>query len=403
VSPSGTGTGTGTATPTPTGPERLRTLADLSLRGRRVFLRADLNVPLRDGRVADDTRIRATLETLEYVRKAGGRVLLASHLGRPRGKRTPALSLAPVAEALGIPLAPDCIGPEVEARAAQLRDGEALLLENLRFYPGEEANDPDFADALARLCDVYVNDAFGTAHRAHASTTGLPERVPQSGAGLLLVREIAALSRVRDRPTSPYVCILGGAKVSDKLAVLEVLAARADSLAIGGAMAYTFLLAAGEPVGRSLVEPDRLETARKLLASDAALLLPVDHVVASAPDDTAGARTVERIPADAMGLDIGPASARAIAEAVAGAATVFWNGPLGMFERPPFDAGTLAVAEALAASPAYTVVGGGDSLAAIQRSGVADQIDHLSTGGGASLEFIEGRELPGVAVLRRSS
>jgi len=379
----------------------LPSVADLRLAGRRVFIRADLNVPLKDGAVADDSRIRASLETLDFVRRAGGRVVLASHLGRPKAAPDPKYSLAPVARQMGLPLAPDCVGPETESRVAALRNGEAILLENLRFHAGEEANDPAFVAKLAQLCDVYVNDAFGTAHRAHASTEGLALVCSDVGAGFLLLREVAALSRVRDAPEHPYVCILGGAKVSDKLAVLESLAARADTVAIGGAMAYTFLLAKGEPVGKSRVERDLVDTAKRLLGGKTEILLPVDHIVAASPDDEAGARTVERNPDGAMGLDIGPRSRAALAERVARAKTVFWNGPLGFFEKPPFDAGTHAVAELLAASPAYSVVGGGDSLAAVQASGVADRIRHLSTGGGASLEFLEGRALPGVEALRR--
>jgi phosphoglycerate kinase len=373
---------------------------DLRLAGRRVFIRADLNVPLRDGAVADDSRIRASMETLDFVRRAGGRVVLASHLGRPKAAPDPKYSLAPVARHMGLPLAPNCVGPEVEAAVAKLRDGEAILLENLRFHAGEEANDPAFVAQLARLCDVYVNDAFGTAHRAHASTEGLAHVCAEAAAGFLLEREVAALSRVRDSPEHPYLCILGGAKVSDKLAVLESLAARADAIAIGGAMAYTFLLAKGEAVGRSLVEPELVATAKRLLAGKTELLLPVDHVVASGPDDAAGARSVERIPDGAMALDIGPLSRAALERRVATAKTVFWNGPLGFFEKPPFDAGTRAVAEMLAKSSAYSVVGGGDSLAAVQAAGVGARISHLSTGGGASLEFLEGALLPGVEALR---
>jgi phosphoglycerate kinase len=379
----------------------LPSVADLALAGKRVFIRADLNVPLKNGAVADDSRIRASQETLAFVRSKGGRAIVASHLGRPKAAPDPKYSLAPVAKHMGLPLAPDCVGPAVEAAIAKLRDGEALLLENLRFHAGEEANDPAFVAQLARLCDVYVNDAFGTAHRAHASTEGLAHKVPQAAAGFLLLREVEALSRVRDQPAHPYLCILGGAKVSDKLAVLESLAARADTVAIGGAMAYTFLLAKGEPVGKSLVEPDLVDTAKRLLAGKTELLLPVDHVVAASLYDTAGARTVERIPDGAMALDIGPRSRAAIEARVATAKTVFWNGPLGLFEKPPFDAGTRAVAEMLAASSAYSVVGGGDSLAAVQTAGVGARISHLSTGGGASLEFLEGAALPGVEALRR--
>ena len=382
---------------------RLPSVADLELGGKRVFIRADLNVPLSKGVVADDSRIRASLETLAFVRAHGGRVVLASHLGRPKAAPDAKYSLAPVARHMGLDLAPDCVGAEVEARVAKLRDGDAILLENLRFHAGEETNDPAFVAELARLCDVYVNDAFGTAHRAHASTEGLAHVCREAAAGFLLLREVEALSRVRDQPEHPYVCILGGAKVSDKLKVLEQLAQRADAIAIGGAMAYTFLLARGEPVGRSLVERELVEQARRLLSGKTEILLPVDHVVGASIDDSAGARTVDTIPDGAMALDIGPRSRAAIERRLADAKTVFWNGPLGLFEKPPFDAGTRAVAEMLARSSAYTVVGGGDSLAAVQAAGVGARISHLSTGGGASLEFLEGRPLPGVEALRSRS
>jgi phosphoglycerate kinase len=304
-----------------------------------------------------------------------------------------------VAAALDVPLAPDCVGPEVEERAAKLGDGDALLLENLRFHAGEEKNDPGFVEALARLADAYVNDAFGAAHRAHASTAGLARVCPARAAGFLLAREIDALEQVREAPERPYVCILGGAKVSDKLAVLEALARRADLLVIGGAMAYTFLLARGEPVGRSLVEPDLVETARHLLETATEILLPTDHVVA--PDPSAGdrARVVVEIPVGEMALDIGPDTTERVRSRLAAAGTVFWNGPLGLFERSPFEAGTVAIARALAESPAFTVVGGGDSVAAVRAAGVVEGIDHVSTGGGASLEFLEGRILPGIEAL----
>ncbi len=377
----------------------VRSVTDLPLEGQRVFLRADLNVPLRDRSVADDTRIGASLQTLEYLRKQGARVVLASHLGRPRGRPDPALSLRPVAEVMGLPLAPDCVGSEVERRVSSLAKGEAVLLENLRFHAGETANDPEFVTALARLTDVYVNDAFGSAHRAHASIEGLPRAIARRAAGFLLAREIEALSRVRDEPERPYVCILGGAKVSDKLDVLDALCRRADMVVIGGAMAFTFLLARGEPVGRSLIEPDQLQTARRLLDADVEILLPVDHVVAASPDDVANATTAKRIPDDLAAYDIGPASIDAIGERLRGARTVFWNGPVGLFETPPFDLGTRAVAELVARSSAYTVVGGGDSLAAIALTGVGHRISHLSTGGGASLEYLEGRTLPGIKAL----
>ncbi len=339
------------------------------------------------------------MATLEHLRKEGARVIVASHLGRPGGERVEGLSLRPVAEVLGVPLAPDCIGPDTEAVVEGLRPGEAILLENLRFHPGETANDAGFAGSLARLADCYVNDAFGTAHRAHASTVGLAERCNDRAAGLLLEREVAALSRLRDSPEHPYVCILGGAKVSDKLAVLEALTRRADVIAIGGAMAYTFLLARGEPVGRSLVESDRVEAARRLLDGPAEVLLPLDHVVAPSPEQANDAKIVDRIPDGLMGLDIGPRTIDRFEVPISSAANLFWNGPLGLFEQAPFDRGTRAIGEALCASPGYSVIGGGDSLAAIRAAGLADRIDHLSTGGGASLEFIQGRDLPGLRVL----
>lgn len=380
----------------------LRSLDDLNVEGQRVFLRADLNVPLRDGRMSDDSRIRASMKTLQYLRDAGARVVLGSHLGRPKGERKPEFSLRPVAERLGIPLAPDCVGDEVADQVGRLRAGDAILLENLRFHPGEEANAPDFVAALANCCDAYVNDAFGTAHRAHASTEGLARALrDQSAAGFLLQSEVEALTRVRDRAEHPYICILGGAKVSDKLGVLEALSRRADAVAIGGAMAYTFLLAQGHEVGKSLVEPDLVSTAKRLLASDCELILPCDHVVAPSLDAADAASTVTEIPKDQIALDIGPKSVEAIRARVAGAKTVFWNGPLGLFETPPFNHGSEAVARALAESSAFSVVGGGDSLAAVSASGVESGISHLSTGGGAALEFLDGSALPGIEALRR--
>ena len=351
---------------------RMRSIDDLDVAGRRVFLRADLNVPLRAGAVADDSRLRASRETLAELRERGARVVLASHLGRPGGCADSRLSLAPVARALDLSLASDCVGAEAEKAVSQLADGGAVLLENLRFHPGEESNDPDFASALARLADVYVNDAFGTAHRSHASTEGLPR-------------------------------VLGGAKVGDKLAVLEALAARADVVCVGGAMAYTFLLAQGQGVGRSLVEPDLVATARRLLDGPTEIVLPVDHIVAEGPAHAESAETVDSIPEGMMALDIGPRSVAQIAARLSAAATVFWNGPLGLFETPPFDAGSRAVAEACANASAFSVVGGGDSLAAVRAAGVAEHISHLSTGGGASLEFLEGRRLPCVAVLEEGA
>jgi len=371
-------------------------------------MRADLNVPVKDGVVRDDTRIRASLPTVTRLVEAGARVVLASHLGRPKGKVDPAASLRPVAgrlqELLGRPVAfvPDCVGEEAEAASRALPEGGVLLLENLRFHAGETKNEPGFAQQLARLADVYVNDAFGTAHRAHASTVGMVEHVQAHAAGDLLRSELEHL-RVVLEPRRPLVCLLGGAKVSDKLSVLEALAARADVLAVGGAMAYTFLSARGEPIGASRVEADLLAAARQVAEAAEAvghrILLPVDHVVAERLEAGAPTRVVKQIPEGWMGLDIGPETAALYAAEVARAGTVFWNGPMGVFEIEDFAAGTNAVARAVADADAVSVVGGGDSLAAVNRTGVADRITHCSTGGGASLEFVQGLELPGVKAL----
>jgi phosphoglycerate kinase len=379
-------------------------------RGLRVFVRADLNVPTKDGVVGDDTRIRATLPTLRRLIEAGARVVVASHLGRPKGKADPKYTLAPVArrlsELLGAPVgfAPDCVGPVAEAAVAALAPGHVLLLENLRFHAEEEKNDAAFARALASLADVYVNDAFGTAHRAHASTVGMVPFVARAAAGDLLRAELEHLRVVLD-PARPLLCLLGGAKVSDKLAVLEALAARADVLAVGGAMAYTFLRAQGEPTGASLVEADRVEDAKRVLAAAAAagrrVLLPSDHVVAERLAADAPSRVVKQIPDGWLGVDIGPETSAAYAAEARKARTIFWNGPMGVFELAPFARGTEAVANAIAASAATSVVGGGDSLAAVNKLGLGARITHLSTGGGASLEYIQGLVLPGVAALER--
>jgi phosphoglycerate kinase len=383
------------------------------VRGRRVLVRADLNVPIQAGVVGDDTRIRASLGTLRRLLAGGARVVLTSHLGRPKGGPTAKLSLAPVAartaELLGRPVAfcPHTIGAEAEAAVAKLRDGELVVLENLRFDPREEENDPAFARALAGLADDYVNDAFGTAHRAHASTAGVVPFVKRAAAGDLLRDEVKHLRVVRE-PARPLLCLLGGAKVSDKLAVLEALAPHADVLAIGGAMAYTFLRALGQPTGASLVEADRVEDAKRVLAAAGRagrrLLLPTDHVVAQKIAADAPARVASAIEDGWMGLDIGPATAQRYAEEAARARTIFWNGPMGVFEMDAFAKGTEAVARAVAASSAHSVVGGGDSLAAINKLALGDRIGHLSTGGGASLEFVQGLKLPGIAALegRRS-
>lgn len=387
----------------------MKTLDQLNLNGKRVFIRVDFNVPLKGTAVTDATRIDAALPTIRYALEHGARVILASHLGRPKGKVDPAFSLAPVRAALEdklgrpVALASDCIGPEVEQQVAALRDGEVLLLENLRFHAAEEKNEPGFAAALARLADVYVNDAFGTAHRAHASTAGMVPLVAARAAGFLLQRECEYLGRIVSAPERPFVAILGGAKVSDKITVIESLLERVNSLLIGGAMAYTFLRAQGIETGTSLVEEGQIDLARGLMATarqrGVELLLPVDHVVAPNAESGAAATTVRSISAQQMGLDIGPETVSAFRTVVAAARTVFWNGPLGMFEVPPFDAGTMAIAAAVADSDATSVIGGGDSVAAVMRSGRAGDITHISTGGGASLEFLEGKPLPGLAAL----
>ena len=383
----------------------------LDLAGKRVFLRVDLNVPLEDGRVAEDTRIRAVVPTIEHCLKAGASLILASHLGRPKGKADPRFSLAPVAarleDLLGrpVPLLPDCVGPEVEAAAAALKPGDTVLLENLRFHPEEEANDPEFARRLAALADVYVNDAFAAAHRAHASTEGIAHHLHPAAAGLLMARELGALGRIFERPERPVAAVLGGAKVSDKLALVEHLLERVETLLIGGGMAFTFLAALGYGVGRSLLEADRLDETRGILARARSMgvrmRLPVDVVTATGPDSTDGVRTVgvREIPDDLMGLDIGPLTVAQFGGALQGARTVVWNGPMGVFEKPPFAAGTLGVARAVAGCGGFSVIGGGDTIAAVGQAGVTDRIGYISTAGGAFLEFLEGRTLPGVAAL----
>ena len=386
-----------------------RGLADLDVNGRRVFVRADFNVPLDGSAIRDDSRIKASLPTIRDLRERGARLVLASHLGRPRGTARPELSLAPVAERLGrclgasVSLAPDSVGPEIERLTHELTDGEVLLLENVRFHPGEEANDPAHVRALGRLADCYVNDAFGTAHRAHASTTGLAHVLP-AAAGYLMLAELQALDPIVQGPPRPFAAIVGGAKISDKIALLERLAATADVLILGGAMANTFLAADGVGIGRSRAESAADAVARIRSAAAAAgcrLVLPVDAVVATEAAAGASPCTVglDAVPPEAMILDIGPASLAAYAEALAGAQTVLWNGPIGVYELAPFAGGTLGLARLLADAPAHVVVAGGDAVAAAHASGRADDFAHLSTGGGATLELIEGRELPGVAAL----
>jgi phosphoglycerate kinase len=385
-------------------------LRQLEVAGKRVFLRADLNVPLEAGRVADDTRLRAVLPTIRFCLNAGASVVLASHLGRPKGRPDPQYAMAPVATrlrellSLDVPVAPDCVGAVTEARARALGPGQMMMVENLRFHPEEEANDPEFAQNLARLGDCYVNDAFATAHRAQASIDAITRFLQPAAAGLLMEHELAALGRILEHPERPLVAILGGAKVSDKLGLVEQLLGRVDALAIGGAMAFTFLRALGVDCGRSLVEPDLVAAARRTLAEGrrrgVQVLLPVDTVVAPGADSDSGRVVgVREVPADLKGLDIGPITVERISGEVGRARTVVWNGPMGVFERAPFAAGTLGVARAVAGMRGFSVVGGGDTVAAVHRAGVADRIGYLSTAGGAFLEFLEGRKLPGVEAL----
>jgi phosphoglycerate kinase len=385
-------------------------LSDLALSGKRVFMRVDFNVPVADGKTSDDTRIRASLPSIHHILNNGGRLILASHLGRPKGKPDPKYTLKPVADRLeallGRPVrfAPDCVGPAVQSLAAGMKDSDVLLLENLRFHAEEEKNDAAFAKELASLCDVYVNDAFGTAHRAHASTAGIVQFVPQAAAGLLMQKEIEALHHALTKARRPYVAIVGGAKISDKIELIENFISIADTILIGGAMAYTFLRAQGAETGKSLVETEKIPLAKSLLSAAAgkgvSIELPVDHVVAAGLDSSdSEVRPVAQTPPGRMGLDIGPETVRRYAEIIKGAKTVVWNGPMGVFENPRFAKGTFAIARAVAESGAFSIVGGGDSAAAVAQSGVESKITHVSTGGGATLEFLSGRKLPGVDVL----
>jgi phosphoglycerate kinase len=389
-----------------------RRLDDLDVAGRRVFVRVDFNVPIEDGRITDDTRIQASLPTIRHLIDRGATIVLASHLGRPRGRPSPDYSLRPVAdrlsELLGRPVrfAGDCVGDTAREAVEAAGPGGVVLLENLRFHAEEEKNDSAFARALASLADVYVNDAFGSAHRAHASTEAIVHHVKESAAGLLMAKEVEYLGRVLEQPERPFVAVLGGAKVSDKLEVIENLISKVDALLIGGAMAYTFLKARGVHVGRSLVETELLDTARDVEARAKArglrLELPVDHVVAPALAADAPAETLDvgdEAIGDRMGLDIGPKTIATYRDVIGGAKTVVWNGPMGVFEIESFAAGTIAVAKAVAEVHGVTVIGGGDSIAAVAKAGVTDRITHISTGGGASLEFLGGRTLPGVAAL----
>lgn len=387
-----------------------KSISDVDVWGKRVFCRVDFNVPLEGGKVADDTRIRAALPTIQHLVKRGAKVILASHLGRPKGQVKEELRLTPVADRLSellkqpVEKVDEVIGPVVTERVNRLTEGQILLLENVRFHPGEEKNDPDLAKAFAELADLYVNDAFGAAHRAHASTEGIAHHLP-AVAGFLLQRELEVLGKALESPERPFTAVIGGAKVKDKIGVIENLLDKVDNLLIGGGLSNTFIKAQGHDVGKSLLEEDKLDLARRLLkqAEDKGvrLLLPVDVVVADRleePEDIATV-AVDAIPSDRMALDIGPETRKQFAEVIRESKLVIWNGPMGVFEKNPFDEGTCAVARAMAESKGQTIVGGGDSAAAIEKTGLADRMDHISTGGGASLELMEGKELPGVAVL----
>ncbi len=391
----------------------IRKADQIELRGRRVFIRVDFNVPM-DGKnnITDDTRILLSLPTIRFVIEAGGKVILASHLGRPKGKMDPKFSLTPVAERLSrllgrkVDLAADCIGEEVQKQIGGMKEGEVLLLENLRFHPEEEKNDEGFSKTLASLCDVYINDAFGAAHRAHASTEGMTRYIKTVAAGFLMMKEVESLEKALVNPQKPYVAILGGAKVSDKIGVIQNLLDKVTTLLIGGGMAYTFLKGEGFQVGKSLVEEDQIGFSLNLLEKAKGkikFLLPSDHIAAERMDIQAKREIVknDKIPSGWVCLDIGPETVKTFSEEIKPAKTIVWNGPMGVFELEPFSQGTFTIAKAIANSSAFSIVGGGDSIAAVNKAGVADRIGHISTGGGASLEFLEGKKLPGIEALRR--
>jgi phosphoglycerate kinase len=392
----------------------IRTVDQIELKGKRVFIRVDFNVPQDEkNNITDDTRILLSLPTVRFVSEAGGKVILASHLGRPKGKRDPKFSLAPVAKRLSellgkkVTLATDCIGGEVQKQVEGLREGEVVLLENLRFHPEEEKNEEAFSKALASLCDIYVNDAFGAAHRAHASTEGMTRFVKTVAAGFLMMKEVESLEKALVNPQKPYVAILGGAKVSDKIGVIQNLLGKVTTLLIGGGMAYTFLRAEGFQVGKSLVEEDQIGLSLSLLErarGKITFLLPSDHVAAERMDIQAKREVVknDKIPSGWVCLDIGPETVKTFSREIQSAKTIVWNGPMGVFELEPFSQGTFAIAKAIAHSSAFSIVGGGDTVAAVNRAGVGDRISHISTGGGASLEFLEGKKLPGIEALRKA-